>query len=143
MQYDKIEEAVLSCFLIEPNLMRKTMLEDKHFYKYKFVYVFFKEVYDMYKSLDINVLFSCIRETSEEPLCNALTKILDVFVIPTEFYAYEKRLIIQYGVKKRDEWLKEKYNEQMIQLNIGKINVDEFRQNINDIYEKSNTVNWR
>lgn len=143
MSYGDMEATVLACLLIQPDWFKKTKLDERYFRKYKFLYIFFKEVYAMYGNLDISVLYSCIKESSEKPLTNALENILGVFAIPNHFKEYEDRLIKLYGMSKRDEWLKRKYNEQISLLNVGKIDIDTFRKNINELYESGSSANWK
>lgn len=143
LDYGTIEESVLACLLIEPNYFKISKLESKHFKKYKFAFNFFQECYKIYGNLDINIMFSAIKGTSEKLLSDAIEKFLDIFVVPTHFRQYEELLIRQYSISRRDEFLKEAYNKQINLLNLGKIDVTEFKQNVEELYIKGDNYNWR
>ena len=57
-KYNDLEMSILSCLLIKPKLMEELILEDKHFVKYKSLWVFMKEFYNKFHNFDITLMCS-------------------------------------------------------------------------------------
>lgn len=141
--YGEIEESILACILLEPTLIEKLRVDERYFRKFDYILTFFKEFYAKYHNLDITIMFSIIKSTSEMTMLDAITYLLDIFVIPTHFEEYQNRLIEIHRKNKKEEWLRKKIYEKATKLYVGSINVDMFNKDIKKLYEYADKIEWK
>lgn len=141
--YGDLEENILACLLIEPSYIDKLIVDEKHFRKFGYVLVFFKEIYSAYKCLDINLMFSSIKTDNEKKLVDIIEHLLSIFVVHTHCLEYQKKLLKIYSETKREEWLRKKIYEKATKFYIGKINLEEYQNEVNKMIIKSQNIEWR
>lgn len=141
--YGEMEENILACILLEPTLIEKLKVEEKHFRKFGYILTFFKTFYEKYHNLDISLMFSVIKSSSEMTMLDTITYLLDIFVITTHFDIYQKRLIEIYKKDKKEEWLRKKIYEKATKLYVGTINVETFNKEIEKLYEYAKKIEWK
>ena len=59
--YYDLEINILSCILQRPQLMEKSILEDKHFIKHKKLWLFMKAVYKKFGTFDFVIMYKIIK----------------------------------------------------------------------------------
>lgn len=141
--YGDIEESLLACLLINPDLMSELKVEEKHFTKYGYIFTFFKEFYAKHRNLDITLMFSIVKSSSEMVLMDAITYLLEIFVIPTHFQEYQDKLIEKYCTSKKEEWLRKKIYEKATKLYVGSINLETFNFEIKKLYNQAEKIDWK
>lgn len=141
--YADMEETILACLLLEPKLMEKLIVEEKHFRKFGYLLTFFKEFYAKYHNLDVSLMFSVVKNNSEIALIDAITYLVDIFVLPSHFQEYQNRLIELYNQQKKEEWLKKKIFEKATQLYVDKIDLATFNNEIRKLYNSANKIEWK
>lgn len=142
MKRRELEAYVLACLLIDPKLFNKLIVSEKHFKSYGYILTFFKEFYKRYKSLDIALMMTTVKDESHTQLSITLDYLMEVFVIPTHFDDYQKALITMAKTSAKEEWLRKKIYEKATELFIGNIDTDEFTREINSLYKNAERIKW-
>ena len=93
--YEYLEKAVLNCFIIDPNLFKKTRLEGKHFKKYSRLFNFLKNFYNKFGTFDISLMGSVCSNPSEA--IDYIADIIDTTSVPGRFNLYETQLLKFYN----------------------------------------------
>lgn len=57
-EYAEMELNVLTCLILEPELMSKMFLDEKYFITYKRLWKYMKSFYEKYKTFDIGLMCS-------------------------------------------------------------------------------------
>lgn len=141
--YGDLEETVLACLLLEPTLMEQLIVEEKHFTKFGYILTFFKEFYAKHRNLDISLMLSIVKSSSEMTLMDLITYLADIVVLPSHFVDYQKQLIAQYSQSKKEDWLKKKIYEKATKLFMGSITIKQFNFEIKKLYEQAEKIDWR
>ena len=141
--YGEMEESILACILIDPTLIEKLRVDERHFKKFDYILTFFKSFYEKYNNLDISIMFTIVKNSSEMTLMDAITYLLDIFVLPSHFEEYQDRLIDIYKKSKKEEWLRKKIYEKATKLYVGKITVKQFNNEIKRLYEQAEKIEWK
>jgi hypothetical protein len=141
--YGDLEETILACLLIEPTLMEQLIVEEKHFKKFGYILTFFKEFYAKHRNLDISLMLSIVKSSSEMTLMDLITYLLDLVVIPPNFADYQKQLIAQYNQSKKEDWLKKKIYEKATKLLMGSITIKQFNFELKKLYDQAEKIDWR
>lgn len=141
--YGEMEETILACLLIEPSLMQRLRVEEKHFKKFGYILTFFQQFYAKHRNLDVSLMFSVVKGSSEMTLMDAITYLLDVFALPTHFEDYQDRLLAQYKFEKADEWLRKKIYEKATKLFVGDMTTKEFTNEVNKLIKQAEKIEWK
>lgn len=141
--YGEMEETILACLLVEPSLMQRLRVEEKHFKKFGYILTFFQQFYAKHRNLDVSLMFSVVKGSSEMTLMDAITYLLDVFALPTHFEDYQDRLLAQYKFEKADEWLRKKIYEEATKLFVGDMTTKEFTNEVNKLIKRAEKIEWK
>lgn len=141
--YGDLEESILACLLLNPNNMKKLIVEEKHFKKFGYLFVFMNEFYKKYHNFDTTLMLAVVKGNDELTILDAITYLLDIFVIPTHFMDYQNKLIDMYGRSKKEEWLRKKIYEKATRLYVGSISVEQYNEEIKRLYEHADRIPWR
>ena len=97
-QYD-IENSLISCILQKHDLINELYVELDVFNNNlnKRMILFFRGIYDKYKSLDLTLMVNELKDTKQqEQLISYYTEMIMLEPIPSLFYDYQEQLITQY-----------------------------------------------
>lgn len=141
--YGGLEESILACLLISPQYMESLIVDERHFKKYSYILTFFKEFYLEYHNLDITIMFSVVKDSSQIQLLDAITYLSEIFVIPTHCMEYQKRLLDMYVKSKKEDWLRKKIYEKATMLFVGRMSLNSFNEAVNKLYEKADSIEWK
>lgn len=130
-KYENLELVVLSCLLQKPELMKNTILENKHFLNHKRIWIFLKSFYERFGNFDFNLMFAIVK--NKEDFLNSLANLYDFELLPNHFKEYESLLIKAYEQKDEDREKIEKIYVLANELYVGKIDLQEFVEKIKDI----------
>lgn len=92
--YELLEQAVLDCLIINPELMKNTKLEDKYFKKNKRLWLFIKECYKRFGTLDISLMASVCPNASD--MIDYVADVIDGNHYSARFNLYQDQLINLY-----------------------------------------------
>lgn len=134
-KYNDLELSILGCFLQKPELLETTKLEDKHFKKHYKIFIFFKSVYKKFCSLDINIMYSISK--NKYRIIEYIVWISQYYGFPSLYETYEKQLIELYEEDKKDKYIIEKVYELANDLLARNIEVKDFKNEVNKIYENA------
>lgn len=123
---DSIERSILSCFILKPKLLLTTVLGEKHFIKNKNVFTFFKQSYDKYKNLDLQLMIANILTKKDRDKFIELYTDLALFEASTESFE-------QYEQMQLDLYKEQNIIQLTEKLQLKQINVQDFIQSINDL----------
>ncbi len=137
-RYNDLECSILSCILIKPDFMEKTVLEDKHFVNYQKIWIFMKSFYKKFGNFDLTLMCSVCKNQRK-----LLMYIKDLIMMePTicHFQEYENQLIYLFNEEEKDKWIIKKTYETTCDLWTRNITTKEFKTKIDDIYSQANEI---
>ena len=137
-KYSNLELSILSCLLLRPKLMENIKLEDKHFIKYKRLWIFMKKFYQRFKCFDIDLMYSITNDKYQ--LIEYIVRLLECESAPSMFYKYQERLIEQYNESQKEKWVVEKIYDLANELYVRSITSDEFKIKLEKIYNDANEI---
>lgn len=137
-KYDDLELSILSCFLQKPDLLKETLLEDKHFIKHQKIFIFFKSIYKKFGTLDINIMHSVSK--NKYRTIEYIVWILNYSGFPSKYKLYEKQLIDLFEEEKKNRYIKEEVYKKANDLLVGNIEVCEFQKEISSIYNNAERI---
>ena len=126
-QYD-IEEGIICCLLVKPELLNELYVSDECFLKSqnKRWLLFFKNFYKEYKTLDLTLMLGSLQtEPEKEALLNYYCEIIDLEPSVSVFYEYQDQLVTKYK--------NTRIMAEISKFSIGRITNDELIENINKI----------
>jgi hypothetical protein len=137
-KYDDLELTILSCLLQKPELMNSLIIEDKHFYKRKKIWLFMKSFYNKFGNFDLSLMYSICK--NKYRIIEYIMWILEKAAFPSRFNEYQNRLIEMYKETKKEKYISEKIYEIANDLYVKKINLSDFENEIKKIYEKADKI---
>ena len=137
-KYEDLELSILSILLQKPELMDEVILDDKYFIKYKKIWLFMKTFYDRFHNFDFNLMVSVCKDKYRivEYISWIITKEANICL----FKEYQEQLINLYEESKKDKYIIDKVYELANELLIRKIEVNEFRDKVDKIYEDADEI---
>ena len=137
-KYYDLETSILCCFMLKPELMETTKLEDKHFIKNQRMWQFMKSFYKKFGTFDITLMASVI--DNKYKLMRYIVDILNTEPTPFMFEKYEKQLIDLYNEDKKEKWIIHKIQQETDNLWVRNINSKEFLLRVNEIINNANEI---
>lgn len=137
-KYNDLECSILCCILIEPELINKTILEDKYFINYQAIWKFMKAFYKKFKTFDITLMCSVCKDKYK--LMQYIMDILKSEPTSNNFELYEQQLIYLYNEEEKDKWLIKKIYETTCDLWVRSITPQDFKQRINNLYNEADKI---
>ena len=129
---NNLEICILSCLLIQPDLMKNIRVEDKHFKKHKGMWKFMTSFYKKFGNFDINLMHSVCKDKWH--IINYIELLVCQDGLPCYFEKYQDRLIEQYEESQKDDYIIDKIYELNMDLINRNIKVSEYKQKVNEIY---------
>ena len=126
-QYKELEEAILNCLIIKPELFKTTKLNEKHFKKHKRFYVFIKKFYDTFGNFDLSLLKSACSNPGE--VMDYIADIINTTSVTGNFELYERRLLKLYDNFEEIENI----HKLEKRLYFREIDIDEFKKELKQI----------
>lgn len=135
---DDLEINIMSCLLINPDLMKEITLEDKYFVKHQRMWQFMKAFYKKFGTFDVQLMYSVCKDKWH--IVEYMIKLANVEITDSNFKKYQEQLIEQYEETKKDKWIKEKIYSLANDLYVGNIKVNEFRNEIDNVYVNADEI---
>ena len=129
-----LEYCILSCILINPELMEKVTLEDKYFTRSNRMWQFMKAFYQKFKNFDINLMYSVCKDKYQ--IITMVEILLDYDAIPSNFEKYQKQLAELYDEENYEKMMINKIFEKANELYVRNININDFKKYIDELYNK-------
>lgn len=127
-KYSDLELDILSCLIQRPELMLNLKLEDKHFAKFKRLWLFMKSFYKRFGDFDLVLMVSSSQDRYR--MGNYIEMLVDREPAPSNFEKYQNRLLELYAEKKKDLFFKERTYKLATDLYLGNINKQEFKEKL-------------
>lgn len=137
-KYNSLENSILSILLQKPELMNKLIIDDKYFIKNKKIWLFMKSFYARFKCFDLSLMFSICK--NKYHLVSYLEQLTLCEPCPSLFEEYQKQLIKEYDELKKDRWLREKIYELANELYVQSLDVNQFKNRLEDLFENANKI---
>ena len=135
---DDLELVILSCLLQKPELMEKTILEDKHFVRTQRIWKFMKAFYKKFKNFDIPLMTSVA--SNKYKIMEYVIVLMDIEPNPNLLEVYEKQLIELYLEKEKDKWIIDKVFSLSNDLFNRNIKVYDFKDEVEKIYDRAEEI---
>ena len=137
-KYNDLELSILSCLVLKPELMKKVKFEDKHIVKYQRLWQFLKSFYEKFGNFDPILMFDICSDNWN--LVAFVLRLTDLELNANNFEIYQNRLIESYNELKKEKWIIEKVYKLANNLYVRNININEFRNEVDKIYENAETI---
>jgi hypothetical protein len=111
--------------------MKKSILEDKHFIKYKQMWLFMKSFYEKFKTFDIELMANVA--TNKYKMMDYVILLIEREPAPSLFDIYQKTLIELYNQRKEEKEMIEKIYKLSNDLYFKKISPQDFKKEVNQI----------
>lgn len=134
-EYNILEESILSCLLIKPELIEKIKLEDKHFVHYQRLWQFMKSFYKKFKNFDIPLMCSVCKNKYQ--LMSYLIAISDIEPTTLNFENYQRQLLELFEESEKEKMIIEKIYALSNDLIVRNINLTQFENELKKIYKES------
>lgn len=131
-EYYELEKCVLDCILAKPELMEQNELKDEYFIKYKRLWIFMKSFYKQFKCFDLTAMKNIC--TNKGMFVHYLSNVQDNDCKYIRFGLYQKLLINLYNQNKQDQAIIETIYELATDLYVHNINLETFKESLNNIY---------
>ena len=137
-KYTDLEMSIISCFLQEPDLIKKIEGKENYFIKHKKLILFLKAIYNKFQCFDINLMCNVCK--NEYKLMDYIEWLVQLEPIPKHIDYYIQELEELRTELKKDKWVREKIYYLASELLVKKINVDDFNIQLQEIYKKSEKI---
>lgn len=137
-EYNDLELTILSCLLQRPKLMKQLKLEDKHFKKYKKIFVFMKAVYQKFGNFDLTLMTTVSKNKYQ--IMDYIELLIDKEPAPSKFKQYQDLLIELYAQSKKEEYLKERIYELATNIYVGNVELKRFEEKLKMIYKTADLI---
>lgn len=137
-KYYDLETSILCCFMLKPELMEVTKLEDKHFVKNQRMWQFMKSFYKKFGTFDITLMASVINDKYK--LMRYVVDIFNTEPVPNRYEIYEKQLIDLYNEDEKEKWIIKRIQQETDNLWVRNINSQEFLLKINEIINNADEI---
>lgn len=137
-KYNDLELSVLSCLILKPKLMNQIKFEDKHIVKHNRLWQFMKAFYKKFGNFDPALMFDMC--SNNWKLVMYIERLADLELSPNHFEEYQQQLIESYEELKKDKWIINKIYNLANDLYARNIKVDEFRGEVDKIYEDADRL---
>lgn len=138
-KYEDLEMSIISCFLQQPELVKKIYGKEDYFIKHKKLILFLKAVYNKFGCFDINLMCNVCK--NEHKLMDYIEWLIQLEPIPNHIDLYINELEQLKIESKKDKWIREKIYYYASELYVKNITIDEFNNKIEEIYKKSENIN--
>ena len=130
-----LELNIMSCLLIKPELMKKIVLEDKHFVKHQRLWQFMKSFYKKFETFDVQLMYSICQDKWH--IVNYMQWLLELEPTYNNFDLYQKQLIELYNEKQEEKIKIDLIYKLANDLYLRNISLDDFKNEIDKIYERN------
>jgi hypothetical protein len=133
-----MELNVMACLLINPKLMDKVIVEDKHFIKHQRLWQFMKAFYKKFKTFDLQLMYSVCSDKYH--IVNYTTWLVTIDTMPSHFDLYQKRLIEQYEESKKNKWIIDNIYKVANDLYVRNISIEAFKNRVDEICNNAEKI---
>ena len=137
-KYNDLEMSIISCFLQEPDLIKKIDGKEKYFIKHKKLILFLKAIYNKFQCFDINLMCNICK--NEYKLMDYIIWLVQLEPIPSHIDYYIQELEELRTELKKDKWIREKIYYLASELLVKNIDIDDFNIQLQEIYKKSEKI---
>lgn len=137
-KYTDLETCILSCLLLKPELMNDIQLEDKHFIKYKNIWLFMKSFYKKFGNFDLNIMYSVA--SNKYSLLENMTWLVESTPNIKLFNDYQEQLIDLYNENKKDRYIINEVYKIANDLFVRNITTDDFKHKVVAIYKNADEI---
>lgn len=136
--YAEVELSLLSCFWLNPKLLKETKLEEKHFIHYKRLFVLFQSFYKKFGNLNIESVCNVVKD--QYKLMRYVKDVIEKEPLPNRFEMYQDLLIELYNESKEEKYLREKTYSLATDLYMKNITSKEFKERIDNLYTHAEEI---
>lgn len=134
-KYNDLEMSIISCFLQQPDLIKKIDDKENYFIKHKKLILFLKAVYNKFNCFDINLMCNVCK--NEYKLMDYIEWLVQLEPVPSHIDLYLSQLEELRTELKKDKWIREKVYSLSTELYVKNITFEEFKNKLNKLEEDS------
>ena len=132
-KYTDLEMSIISCFLQQPDLIKKIDGKENYFIKHKKLILFLKAVYNKFGCFDINLMCNACK--NEYKLMDYIEWLVQLEPVPSHIDLYLKQLEELRTELKKDKWIREKIYSLASELYVKNITFEDFKNKLNKLEE--------
>lgn len=134
-KYTDLEMSIISCFLQQPDLIKKINGKEDYFIKHKKLILFFKAIYKKFGCFDINLMCNACK--NEYKLMTYIELLVQCEPVPKNIDLYIQQLEELRTELKKDKWIREKVYLLASELYVKSITIEDFNTRLNEIYSNA------
>lgn len=134
MKNNDLELSIMSCLLLKPELMNQVIVKDEHFKRHVKLWKFMNAFYDKFKTYDTALMYSVCK--NKWKIINYIEELLNYEPTPSNFMKYQEALIEECKQSENERRIADKVYNLANELFVGKINLEEFKETFEKIYER-------
>ena len=131
-KYTDLEMSIISCFLQQPDLIKKIDGKENYFIKHKKLILFLKAVYNKFNCFDINLMCNVCK--NEYKLLDYIEWLVQLEPVPSHIDLYLTQLEELRTELKKDKWIREKIYSLASELYVKNITIEDFKIKSSRIY---------
>lgn len=134
MKNTDLELSIMSCLLLKPELMNQVIVKDEHFKRHVKLWKFMNAFYSKFKTYDTALMYSVCK--NKWKIINYIEELLNYEPTPSNFMKYQEALIEECKQSENERRTADKVYNLANELFVGKINLEEFKETFEKIYER-------
>jgi hypothetical protein len=136
--YGELELLILSCIWIEPKILDRTKLENKHFKNNQKIFMFMKSFYKKFGFFDNELM--CRKANDRYKYRDYFNVISQLEPTSSNYDKYESLLLELYNEAAEEKWLREKVFQLANDFYLKNINSKEFKERLDNIYTHAKEI---
>ena len=136
--YGKLEQLVLSCILLKPELIEDERLEDKYFTSSKRIWSFMKAFYKKFGNFDFETM--CLVASDKYKIMMYITELIQLEPTPSRFEEYINLMIELYNEEKKEKWLRTRIYDLATEFYLKTIDLKTFNDSLNRLYKNCEEI---
>ena len=134
MKNTDLELSIMSCLLLKPELMNQVIVKDEHFKRHVKLWKVMNAFYSKFKTYDTALMYSVCKDKWK--IINYIEELLNYEPTPSNFMKYQEALIEECKQSENERRIADKVYNLANELFVGKINLEEFKETFEKIYER-------
>jgi hypothetical protein len=136
--YGELELLILSCIWLDPKILERTKLEEKHFINSKKIFMFMKAFYKKFGYFDNELM--CRNANNKYKYNDYFNLISQLEPTSSQYDKYESLLLELYNESKAEKWLREKTFELANDLYVKNITTEQFKEKFDKLYNNAKEI---
>lgn len=138
LSYGELELLILSCIWVEPKILDRTKLENKHFKNSQKIFIFMKSFYKKFGFFDTELM--CRKVDDKYKFRDYFKVIAELEPTGSMYDKYEYLLLELYNEAVEEKYLREKAFELANDFYLKNINSKQFKEQLDNLYTHAKEI---